>query len=185
MSLLNRTTLFWVDAYTLFNASVAEAKNNPIMVREVNESAKRAEREAFRLRTPESRALAFSQIRIKQLMTFSLEDHKELMRVWKNASLVILSMDWDLADEVVFQEEASGGRLRFWQGDDPMKRCCTLPRSEASLTIQFLRWIEQNSATQFDPREHVRKMLLKQGINKANFHLHADMLAVTNPWLDV
>jgi hypothetical protein len=187
MSLLNRTTLSWVDAYTLFNISIAEAKNNRIMRSEVNESTKRAEREALRLGTQQAIAVAANQRLIQQQMAFDPEGHKEYMRIWKNASLTLLAMDWDLANEEVhFQEEGKGGSIRFWQGEDPTKRTCLLPRVEAALVIRFLRWIQQNSAVAtFDPREHVRKMLTKQGITKQNFHLHADKLAVTNPWLDV
>jgi hypothetical protein len=188
MSLINQTklrhTLPWVDAYTVFNHAIAEAKNNRIMNDEVRETTKRAEREALRLGTPQALAVAANQRMIQQQMQFDPQGHKEYMRLWKQTATIILAMDWELHEEVFFQEEGKGGPMHFWQGEDRTKRCCTISRVEAALVLRFLRWIESNSRTQFDPRDHVKKMLTQQGITKENFHLHSANLAITNPWLD-
>jgi hypothetical protein len=45
----------------------------------------------------------------------------------------------------------------------------------------FAWWINQTDG-RVDPREQTRRILLEQGINAENFHLHADKLAIKNPW---
>lgn len=45
----------------------------------------------------------------------------------------------------------------------------------------FMWWINQTNG-RVDPREETKKILLQQGINAENFHLHADKLLIKNPW---
>jgi len=45
----------------------------------------------------------------------------------------------------------------------------------------FVWWINQTNG-RLDPREETKRILLAQGINAENFHLHSEKLAIKNPW---
>ena len=81
-----KRTLPWVDAYTMVLRGVAEAKNNPDMIKQMKESLKAAEKSAMQLKTPQAIAIAQNQAMINKFMDFSNDDHKELKRLWKSAS---------------------------------------------------------------------------------------------------
>lgn len=172
----------WVDAYTATLEASADAAQNPEIRGAVGEAMKETKAAAKASGSIEDRQIAEAQASIQRSMgQFNQEQFRVLINIWRRASVDIKKACWDLATEVHFAEEQNKEKLRFWQGDSPLKDFILLPRQEASLAIKFLRWVESNSPT-FSPIEYTKQMLMKQGITKENFHQYKDRLAITNPW---
>ncbi len=172
----------WVDAYTATLEASADAAQNREITGAVGEAVKETKAAAKATGSLQDRQIAEAQASIQRSMgQFNQEQFRVLINIWHRASVDIKKACWDLNSEVHYAEEQNKEKLRFWQGDSPLKDFILLPRQEASLAIKFLRWVESNSPT-FSPIEYTKQMLMKQGITKENFHQYKDRLAITNPW---
>lgn len=173
----------WMDAYSATLEAIAEAKNNPTLLKVLKESAKSLRSDVKELPTENNRSLLHNQEMINQAMSFSLEVHKAKLQLWKEVKKDIAAASWNLADDVHYAEETKGGYLRFWQGDgDRRDLGFVIDRQKSLIVIQFLKFVVAQSSQETNPIEHTKKMLLAQGINAENFHKHAAAIAFPNPW---
>jgi hypothetical protein len=171
----------WTDAFTSMLESSAEARNNPIMKKEVNEAVKELNGLARQTPTDNNRALAANQQAIAKQMRFSLDQHKATMARWHLTKMKLIATGWDLAQEIKFEPQPNGS-FKVWQADE--KICETFPAEDGQALLLFLKFVYENS-DKFDPIEYTKQMLLEQGINEHNFDQYSEHLAITNPWKPV
>lgn len=116
-------------------------------------------------------------------MGFSLEMYKAKRLAWRDLGADIRAASWNLAEDIHYAEQTAGGYLRFWQGDkDATAGGLVVDRVKALVLIQFLKFVNAQSAQNSDPIAYTKQMLLKQGINEHNFDRYADRIAFPNPW---
>lgn len=172
----------WLDAYSATMECIADAKNNPELQKVLKEQVKQLKSDVNDLNTQNNRSLLANQQIINQAMGFSNEVHKLKLALWKEVRKDITAASWNLAEDVHYAEETKGGYLRFWQGDgDRRDLGFVIDRQKSVVAIQFLKFVVAQSRDT-DPIAYTKKMLLAQGINAQNFHLHADAIAFPNPW---
>ena len=53
---------------------------------------------------------------------------------------------------------------------------------DAMSAASFFAYWHDRSQSNDDPREATKKILLEQGINAENFHLHSEQFMIKNPW---
>jgi hypothetical protein len=177
-----KTTKSWVDAYTATIEASFDAAMNPEIRSEVNEALKAAQAQALATKSEQDINVARQQAHIaRRVGGFSAEQYDIIKKIWKVTAEAIIATSWKLTEEIFYAEEPTKEKLRFWQGDSPLKNFILLPRDQSSLFIKFLRFV-QSRAERFDPVAHTKQMLESQGINEHNFDEYADKLAITNPW---
>ncbi len=173
----------WVDAYTMQLSAIAEANNSAELQGVVAEATKRTAAEAKRTGSTQDILVAENQKMINQKMrSFSLEEHKELMAIWKRVRKDFSMTGWDLGQEIFYQMDQEKKKLHVWQGNEKGGLYFTL--AEGGLAVKFLKFVHEHS-NQFNPIAYTKQMLEKQGVTKENFHQYADSLAIVNPWLTI
>jgi hypothetical protein len=175
--------LQWMDAYSMFLESTAEAKNNTELRTCIEENIKALKGSSKGLAGAADRQLLATQEQIKAFMGFSLDMYKAKRLAWKNVCVDVRAASWNLAEDIHYTEQTKGGYHRFWQGDkDATEGGLVVDRVKALVLIQFLKFVNAQSTQNANPIEYTKQMLLKQGINEHNFHKHADAIAFPNPW---
>lgn len=181
-----RTLKYWLESFTCIQECSADAADNSEIKRSVDDNIKLLRSRVKEKADPQAPKLLEQQLLIRaQMWARRPEMHVELMKLWRVAEREIRAFGWDLGDEVHYGEVTKGGKLRFWQGDKdkpPTDSKYQLDRMTAVMAIKFLKFVAAESQTN-DPVEYTKQMLLKQGINKDNFHLYQESLAFPNPWI--
>ncbi len=174
----------WVDAYTMFLTALAEANNSEELRGVVADATKRTAAEAKRTGSTQDILVAANQKLINEKMkTFSVEENKELMALWKKVKKDFLMTGWDLGEDINYQlDPTTKKKLHVWQGNERGGLYFSL--AEGGLVVKFLKFVQEHSST-FNPVAYTKQMLEKQGITKDNFKQHADSLAIINPWLSI
>ncbi len=176
----------WIEAYTATLEASIDAAMNPEIVAETQDALKSAQAQVQAATNQHDRlhaqSVAQNQSRINSIMgKFSVEAHQIMKQIWQRAARELIAASWDLDEPINFHVEQTDQRLRFWQGESPLKDFIILPREESALVLKFLRFVEANSPN-FNPVDYTKAMLAKQGITEKNFHEYADKLGITNPW---
>ncbi len=175
----------WLNAFTCIQECSADAADNPEIKRSVADNIKMLRARVAENADPQAgNMLAQQELIQRQMFAKRPEMYQMLIGLWHKAAVEIKAFDWDLSQDVHYQEEFKGGRLLFWQGaadeTDVSKKQAVI-RPIAVMIIKFLKFVKQMSETS-DPIEYTKEILLKQGINEHNFDLYADQLAFPNPW---
>lgn len=180
-----RAMLAWCDAYTMFLDAIAEARNSRAMQAGLKDSLKHAKAEAKRTGDEQDIMAAANQEAInRHLVGSSPEQHRELLSIWKQVRTELMGTGWDLSEEIhICRDPSSPAKCCLWQGESPTppKDALRIPNALGGVARRFLLFVAEYSA-KFDPLAYTRQVLERQGITKDNFHLHADKLAITNPW---
>lgn len=175
----------WLEAFTCVQECAGDAADNSYIKKEVDDNIKMLRSRVAEKADPQAPRMLELQEHIKrQMWAQRPEIHQELMKLWRETMTDILSYNWDLTKEVYYAELVKNGPIYFWQGDgDDRGIAGKIPvaRSKAVLVIRFLKFVAEESRTK-NPIEYTKEVLLKQGINKDNFHYYADLLAFPNPW---
>lgn len=173
----------WADAFTLQQEAAAEAKANPQLRAAVQDALKQAESALKEATTDEARKEARravdNQKQVLQALTFDGEAFRAGMLSWKVVRADLAHIDWDMTKEIQ-GESLPGDKVKFWQAGSLVHAEWT--GAEARVAMLFFSFVRQHQAA--DPMEYTRRMLAEQGITKDNFHLHADKLAISNPWAE-
>lgn len=175
----------WLNAYTCIQECSADAADNSEIKRSVDDNIKLLQSRVKEGADPQAKKLLETQLMVKrQMWARRPEIHNAFMDLWKKTMQDIKSYSWDLSEDVHYAESYKGGPINFWQGD-PDDRGPTgkipVSRDRAILIIRFLKFVSAESE-RMNPIEYSKQMLMKQGINKDNFHLYADLIAFPNPW---
>lgn len=184
-----RTMNAWCDAYTAQINAIADARNDPRLKRQVKDALTNAKSEVARTDTNQDHEILRNQRAIAQGMQFSLEEHKELIRIWMQVRTEFMATGWDLNEEISYQlDPKTKKHLLVWQGAPgpvnvpPPKDALRFTLAQGGLAVKFLKFIGENSMS-FDPVEYTKQTLAKQGINEHNFD--QANLDIVNPWKPV
>lgn len=121
--------------------------------------------------------------------TFDLEAYRERRDVWRRVKTKILSLGLDV-ESLEFEgatKNASGdwivvdpkGLAVYHEGD---QTAMIFNGDEAQCMMNFLAFFLASAQQGIDPKSYVRGVLGEQGIDRTNFHLYRDKLAISNPW---
>lgn len=179
----NLTTQQWVDAYTVYLDSIAEAVDNPRLIHLLQDACKELDDRAQASQNFMDYQLAQEQRRIFEISglgKFSNEAYTQTLQAWRNVAHALLLHGYDLAEDIEF-EQLSPFRWKIHQkahGDHLQWECSDF---EATVLFAFLSFVFSLSCTE-SPISYVRRTLQKQGITKENWSLHAHRLMIRNPW---
>ena len=176
----------WLHAYTCSLECAGDAADNTEIKRSVADNVAMLKSRVKEEADPQAQRLLESQLMIqRQMFAYRPEMYRLYMELWRRVSVDIRAYEWDLTQPVHYHESFKGGPLLFWQGDpeelDAAKKV-SIDREHAVMAIKFLKFVATLSETS-NPIEYTKQMLMKQGVNAENFHLHADKIAFPNPWL--
>lgn len=182
------TLRLWLEAFTCVQECASDAADNSEIKRDIADNIKMLRARVKENADPQAqKLLETQQVVQRQMFARRPEIYTELLKLWRDVAKDILSYDWDLQQEVVYQEEVKGGPILFWQAPDadtevPRSQKVAVARARAVMIIRFLKFVREQAADDISPIEYTKQMLMKQGINEHNFELYADLIASPNPW---